>query len=729
MKNIWQIFRRDVWRIRNNVIALIVIMGLTVVPCLYAWFNIAASWDPYSNTGNLKVAVASTDEGYEGSLIPIQINIGERVLSALHENNQMEWVFTSKKAAIKGVRSGEYYAAIVIPENFSTDMMSLFSDDIEKPEIIYYSNAKENAIAPKVTDKGASAIQNQINEVFIETVSDTLLTVMQSVMNMTDDGSGTDANSLVSNLIMNLENISGSLSTSSDTLKSFSGMTSSIQQLMSSSSDFLNYVKTQSSDDADKLGGMQKTVTDIRKTMNGTTDSINELLDSSKEYYEQISELIDSAFETQSGDAAAVADTLDTVASRVDKVISSYTDTRNSIASIAEKHPELSPLTEPILAKLDASIASQTELSEELKSTAESLRTSASDITTAKKELDKLIDDSIDGIDKLKSEYENNIKSILKKLSASLGDTSGDITELLKHLDESVDNISELTDSAASDLAVIQTALDGSGKLLDKAVSRVDNLVSKLKEMQASGDYSELKDLLVDNKEELSEFLAAPVSLKTHKVYEIENYGSAMAPFYSTLSIWIGGVVLVAMMSVNVSESTLEGLSGVKNRHVYFGRYILFLILGLMQSTLIGLGDLLFLGIQCRHPFLFMLSCWFSSIVYVLIIYTLTVSFGDIGKAISVILLVIQVAGTGGTFPIEVAPLFFRVLYPLLPFTHSMAAMRETVGGLYGMDYWFDLAKLSIFLVLSLIVGLLLRKPIIRLNAKFAEMLEETKVM
>ncbi len=153
-------------------------------------------------------------------------------------------------------------------------------------------------------------------------------------------------------------------------------------------------------------------------------------------------------------------------------------------------------------------------------------------------------------------------------------------------------------------------------------------MITKLEQMQQSGDFSELRSLLSENREALSQFLAAPVSLKTHKVYEIENYGSAMAPFYSTLSIWIGGIVLVAMMSVTVSDSTLEGLSGVKNSHLYFGRYILFFIMGLMQSTLIGLGDLLFLGIQCRHPFLFMLACWFSSIVYVNIIYTLTVSFG-----------------------------------------------------------------------------------------------------
>ena len=202
-----------------------------------------------------------------------------------------------------------------------------------------------------------------------------------------------------------------------------------------------------------------------------------------------------------------------------------------------------------------------------------------------------------------------------------------------------------------------------------------------------------------------------------------------MAPFYSTLSIWIGGIVLVAMLKVTVSKKCLDGMRRVKTHQIYLGRYIIFLIIGLMQSTLIAAGDLWYLGIQCEHPFLFLLACWFSSIVYVNIIYTLTVSFGDIGKAISVVLLVVQVAGSGGTFPIEVAPKFFQAVYPLLPFVHSMAAMRETVGGMYGMTYWIELGKLSIFLIISLIVGLLLRKPIIRLNDAFTEKLEETKIM
>ena len=224
MRNIWEIFKRDALRIRTNVIAIIAIVGITVVPCLYAWFNIAASWDPYKNTGNLKVAVASIDEGYDGELIPVEINVGDQVLSMMRSNTQMEWIFTTKDKAIHGVKSGEYYAAIVIPKDFSRDMMSIFSEDIEKPQIFYYSNAKENAIAPKVTDKGASAIQKQVNQVFIETLSESLLTIMQSISNMAQ---ANGADSIAANLVSNLDQISADLSLSAGTVDSFASLTGS----------------------------------------------------------------------------------------------------------------------------------------------------------------------------------------------------------------------------------------------------------------------------------------------------------------------------------------------------------------------------------------------------------------------------------------------------------------------------------------------------------------------
>lgn len=726
MKNIWQIFKRDILRIRQNVIAMIVIMGITVVPCLYAWFNIAGSWDPYSNTGNLKVAVASVDDGYEGSLIPIRLNLGDQVLSSLRENTQMDWVFTSEENAVSGVQSGEYYAAIVIPKDFSSKMMSIFSEDIQKPKIIYYSNAKENAIAPKVTAKGASAIQKQINQTFIETVSDTALTALQSVSNM---AKATGSESIADNLSKNLNQMATDLSSASATMQSFSNLTASAQQLLTATSDSLDQAKSQTSSGKKTLNDTKKTFSHLDSALDGATDSINSALSSSADFYTQVSNTLDTAFDTQSKDASAVADTLNTLAGKIDNVISAYTSLRDSISSIGTDHPELASLTEPIVAKLNSSITTQTDLRDKLNSTATSLKNSTTDLKTAKSELDALVNQSAKDVKQVQADYESNLQDSLNNLSSSVSDVESNLGDLMSQIGEGVDSVSSLAKSANSDLTQIQSALTNSSSLLSDAAKKLTDTSAALDEMKQSGNYSELQTLLSDNKEALTSFLATPVSLKTHQVYKIDNYGSSMAPFYSTLSIWIGGIVLVAMLKVTVSKKCLEGLHRVKTHQIYLGRYIIFLLVGLMQSTLITAGDLWYLGIQCEHPFLFLFACWFSSIVYVNIIYTLTVSFGDIGKAASVVLLVVQVAGSGGTFPIEVAPKFFQAVYPLLPFVHSMAAMRETIGGMYGMTYWIELGKLGIFLILSLVVGLLLRKPIIRLNDAFTEKLEETKIM
>lgn len=726
MKNVWKIFQRDMMRVRNNVIAMVVIIGISVVPCLYAWFNIAASWDPYSNTGNLKVAVASADEGYEGSLIPIEINIGDKVLSALRENTQMEWVFTTEEKATSGVKSGKYYAAIVIPKDFSNKMMSVFSEKVEKPEITYYSNAKENAIAPKVTDKGAGAVQRQVNEVFIETVSDTTLTVLQAVSNMTQ---ASGAETIVDNLNTNLNQIAGDLTASAGLLESFSDMTGSAQKLLSSTTEFLQTVQQQTKESRQTFQETSKTFSGLDDSMDASADSVGTALKSAENVYDQMDQVISGAFSDESADAQQIASTLDTLAGQVGNVVTAYTSVRDSVAAVADKYPETSPLVDAIVVRMDTSIQQQKNLQSKLQDSAKGLRDATTDLGTARSELKDLAAKNRENMSGVSASYKSSVQKSLNQLSASLTSSKQEISSLLSQLDQSANGIYKLTDTADSDLSEIQKVLGDSGELLAEASDRIADTTAKLDEMETSGDFSELETLISGDKSAISTFLAAPVSLDTHKIYEIANYGSSMAPFYSVLSIWIGGIVLVAMLKVNVSENCTKGLKNVKLHQIYFGRFITFMIVGLFQSTLIALGDLLYLGIQCEHPFLFLLGCWFSSLVFVNIIYTLTVSLGDIGKAVSVILLVVQVAGTGGTFPIEVAPSFFRAVYPLLPFTHSMAALRETVGGMYGMNYWIDLGKLAIFLGISLIVGLVLRKPIIKANDAFTEKLEETKLM
>ena len=235
-----------------------------------------------------------------------------------------------------------------------------------------------------------------------------------------------------------------------------------------------------------------------------------------------------------------------------------------------------------------------------------------------------------------------------------------------------------------------------------------------------SQDSDVLKNLIGSDPASLSSVLAAPVKLNRTAVYSVENYGSSMAPFYSSLAIWVGGIVLVAMMKVNVSKKTTDSLKNVKEYQMYLGRYILFFLMGLLQSGLICLGDLYYLGIQCEHPFLFVLAGWMASVAFVNLIYTLTVSFGDIAKPY------VWCSSSSRcrlrrNFPIEVAPAFFKKVYLFLPFTHSMAAMRECIGGLYGNTYWTEMGRLGLFLAASLLLGLVLRKPVIRLNHAFME--------
>ena len=197
LKNTWTLYRLDWRRIFKNPIAIFLMAALVIIPSLYAWFNIKALWDPYSNTGELPIAVYSADAG--AKFQDKDVEIGKEVVKNLHENKQLGWRFVdSKKQVVDGVRSGKYYAGIYLPKEFSKDLLSFTSGDIKKPKIEYYLNQKINAIAPKITDKGAGSIQQEISQEFIKTASSTLLKVFNEI------GYDIDANLVSINKVKNL---------------------------------------------------------------------------------------------------------------------------------------------------------------------------------------------------------------------------------------------------------------------------------------------------------------------------------------------------------------------------------------------------------------------------------------------------------------------------------------------------------------------------------------------
>ena len=163
MRNIWKIFTTDIRRISNNVVAVVIIMGLSILPALYAWFNIFSNWDPYepAATSQLKVAVASDDAGAE--IMGLSLNVGDSVLEALGANTTIGWVFPgTTEEALEGVKNSDYYAALIIPENFTQEMLGFLDGEVDHPTIYYYENEKKNGIAPKITGKAKNAVQEQV---------------------------------------------------------------------------------------------------------------------------------------------------------------------------------------------------------------------------------------------------------------------------------------------------------------------------------------------------------------------------------------------------------------------------------------------------------------------------------------------------------------------------------------------------------------------------------------
>ena len=726
MKNIFLILKNDLMKIHKNVIAMIVTMGITVIPTLYAWFNISASWDPYGNTGELKLAVASDDEGYTGELIAVKINMGDQILSSLHKNKQFNWVFTDSKSAQKGVKSGKYYAAIVIPKDFSQKMMSVFSSTTEHPDLTYYQNEKENAIAPIITGKGATAVQKQINETFIETVAQTALDAFQIVSSAAQEA-GDD--SMVDHLIDNLNQMGTDLGSVAGTVQSLSDMTDSAITMLNTTTEFLQESGSGTKSSVSSLENSD--LSSLTSLVSGTSKTISDALTQNASFYTAVSDAVDKALDSYNSDAQAASNALTSVSSRVQTVIDEYTKLSDALTAIANEHPELTILNDAVTSinqKIQLAIDRQTAIRDKINAAAEALPTATANAAELKSELDALIAQATSSVTEVKTTYENNVKGNLDSLSANLDSTTGSISSMLGDLDKSIQNIAGVTGSASNGLTGLQKTLSNSAELLNEASEKLTSLAATLSS-EDSKDLSAVTNLLSEDPETIASFLSSPVKLDEKKIYPIENYGSAMTPFYSTLAIWVGAVVMAAMLKVTVADSTKKKLFHPKEYQLYIGRILLLIIIGFMQSALICLGDLFFLGIQCKHPVMFVLTGMFTSFVYVNLIYALTVSFGDIGKAIAVVLMVMQVAGSGGTFPIQCAPKFFQVVYPLLPFTHSMNAMRECIAGFYGTTYATELGKLAIFLAPSLLLGLLLRKPIIKMNDAFMEKLESTHLI
>ena len=737
MRNIFKILRDDIRRCSHSAIGVIVLVGLVIVPVLYAWFNIAGSWDPYGNTGDLKVAVANSDAGYESDLIPIKVNLGDTVTSSLRENDQLGWEFVSEKDAVEGVEAGDYYAAVVIPEDFSANMMTLFSTEVKHSSIIYYENQKASAIAPRVTDKGASTIRQQIDETFAETIGNVGLATTSSLLDFMDSD---QLSNFVAHLSSTLGTGVGALRDAADGTGSLAGVVDSSAGMLTSASALLEQAGGTNEQGAQLMADAQEGLKAMSKALDGAVDTANGALDGASSSYDSVSKAVDKAFDTANGHVELTARQLNDIAGKVSAKAADMRDTEQGILALQQKVADL-PLLKPlqkealmeqiraVAGRVGAAAAQQEQLAARLNGAADALR---KDSAAANKEYDEvksLIEQAKAGVVQLRRDYEGTIKAQAGQLAGSVRDIVSASKGISGDLASTVKDLSAASGSLAGDLARVGGTLGDATGVLTSAADDLQGMKDGLDRAAHNGDLQEIRSLIGDDPEALANALSAPVDLDRRPVYHIKNYGSAMAPFYTTLSIWVGGIVLAAMLTTSIDEQRFRELGQVKQYQRYLGRFLFFALLSFLQSSLVCAGDLLFFQIQCLHPLQFLLAGWLAGFVFCNIIYTLTISFGDIGKAVAVVLLVMQVAGSGGTFPIEMTADFFQAVYPFLPFTHAINAMHAAMAGAFGMEYWAELGTLALYLVPSLALGLVFRRPVIRANQWIIEKLESTKLM
>ena len=703
MITIFRVFLSDVKRLRSNVVAIVIIMGLSIIPALYAWFNIMSNWDPYgtSATSQMKVAVCSQDSGVEiGSL---SLNVGDEVITGLKENTTIGWVFTaSKDEALEGVNSGDYYAALIVPESFTTDFISFLGGDPKNPTIAYYENSKKNAIATKITGKAKTAVQEQVNQKVISTLTE-VLTESGKILAENDEN-GVD---IVVSTADQLDELDSSLQTYVNILNTFSLVTASASDLAESAQSLL--INTQGIFDSsqDSVSNMQSSVLSGAQT----ADTVSSLIGISLDSVEQDLTLLSDQMDT-----LTVGDSFDSIRNQVD---TAKTMSKSTISVLKDIFGE----TDQYVSAVDKSFK---QLNTDLTAFKKDANVTAQSLKHLKRTIKADIKDCKNSIRKIRNTYQYQVqpdvsRSVLRMEQALIqtGKMLNNIESSFGTIDRALESYQTTLDSGTDDITATKD-------YIVSLQSDIRKLSKSLRALSGDEQYNEMMDLLKNDPTLMASFMASPVSMETKAVYPIETYGSAMAPFYTVLAIWVGALILVALIHVKVAP--VENLK-VRPWQAFFGRDITFFLIGQAQTAITVLGDLFYVDIQCPHPFLFWLASAASSFVFTLLIYSLTVAMGNVGEAVAVIVMVIQVAGAGGTFPIEVLPEVYQMIYKFLPFTYCMNALRECVGGLYKNDYWMDLRALGIYILISLFIGLVVAVPLRRLNKVIERSKEKSKVM
>lgn len=687
MRNIWTVFKTDIRTLSKCFFACVVVVAIALLPSLYAWLNIYSNWDPYGNTGGISIAVASLDEGYTDADGTYE-NKGDDVVADLREATSINWVIVdTEKEAKGGVESGNYYAAVVIDKQFSRNMYRMLTDWTGKPAITYYENAKKNAVATKITDTAVETLKRSISENYLEVV---IGGIMEQSNLLAADLTADDPEAAVKGVLYQAQDLLHACGRMMDAFETAGG-----SGVSESSAAALEAAVASINKNLPDGAQLQQTAAEIQMQLNAALARVERALDRLNSAIGNAPEL--PSAQQQLRDAAAqlekAADTLETWAAGLED---SGTEAGKTQAEAARQTAAECRKTAKQLRAL-AESPDSADLLADCDALVKSIRTMVDKIPVTSKALQKELD-TVAG----------QVADTMEGMAALAGDAKVMKTAL-----------AETADAVGDTMALLRPATE---KLLTSLESTIDDL-----EGLTTDEYMDtLVNILGGDPAVYGQYFPEMVQTSVNAVYPIANYGSAMTPFYTVLAIWVGGVILSSLIKIHART---EGLIDPKPAELYFGRYLFFFVLSQIQAAVIVTGDLYILKVQCLHPGMLYLTGALTAFTFSLLIYSLALSFGDVGKAIVVVIMVMQIAGSSGTFPIELLPAIYQKIYRFFPFPYAIDAMRECICGMYGNYYWQQIGFLLLFAAAALLIGLLVRRPFMGLNHFMEEKLEETELL
>ena len=763
MKNAFRIYKRDMTKIFTNWVALIMILVIVIIPSLYSLINIDASWDPYSNTKGIKIAVVNEDKGtfFKGQ----DINIGNELVDKLKENDKLGWVFLNdKETAQKDLLLEKYYAMIEIPKDFSENATTFASKNVVKPKLIYTVNEKKNAIAPKMTDSGIKSVKNQLDQSIDKTVSGVLFKVLnekgidiqdnrEKIRKIADniyelDDNMSELEALLDTSIYGTEDFSKVLDKAND-------MITPLSDMLNSTSDFLD----NSQETLDKTQGE---LSDISPIVKKDLILSERVLDNSSTELKNLDEKIlpemaKKTLKTVSDTAKATQESVNNIKSKLKSIKKFFNNVSSIDIELPSGNQEIESLqsVQNLREQLKKQQESLKSMQGNLKDVSKVLSSTIDKLDTIDEKLDILINRTNDEIDKLENGEGLDTQTIKDTIKV-IDDVHTLVTDVLNIYDSEIvssvedgfDSIRAILDDGLTLVKVGQDTLPKVEELISvskdattlsneelnnlknkvpEAKDKIHELADKLKEMDDEDRIDELLDMMTNSWENQSDFMQSPVEIEDNRLFGWPNYGSTATPFYTVLCLWVGGLLAAALLTQEAPE--FEDGTIIRPYEMYLGKILLFISIAICQAIVASMGALFILKSYAVHPIMYIFYSIFVSVVFVTIIYTAASILHDVGKAIIIVILVLQMAGSSGNFPIEVTPVLFQRIYPLLPFTYAINGMRQIMAGIVYSIFLRDIMILCIYMVVSLIAGVLLKGVLSKLIVIFVSKLTTSGIL